>query len=316
MNGAEEYKEKFIKMTERRISKNSDIDGLEDFYYYLLGENSPSSTYNYLNYVINFIRYSNITNIKDITLNSYNKYLASLINDTPSYRIAVHTALKKFSAFLAANKICEDYMLLKKRPQFSEKQETIIKRNEGVFSQDEINGAIKNILSSNKNDIWKQRDYVIVLVLLSSGIRCSALCKLDLSDINFTKNSITVTEKRNTVREILLPQKTINELELWLQLRKSISGLDTNAVFVSNQKTRMSQRSVFRLVNKYTGKHPHVCRSTYGTTLYKQSNGDLYLTQMNMGHSNPKTTELYIRGENDSIKEKAVNIMDNYLNFV
>ena len=86
------------------------------------------------------------------------------------------------------------------------------------------------------------------------------------------------------------------------------------ALFISNRGTRMDQRSIDRVVSKYAqdieGKHitPHKLRATYGTQLYASTN-DLYFVQSCMGHSNPKTTELYIRGQKDSSRKTASDIM-------
>ena len=75
----------------------------------------------------------------------------------------------------------------------------------------------------------------------------------------------------------------------------------------------MDQASIYRVVNKYAsnikGKHitPHKLRATYGTQLYEATK-DIYFVQECMKHSNPKTTELYIRGNKNQTK-KASDIM-------
>lgn len=310
MTGNEEYKEKFLDMAKNQVAEHNNIKYLDDFYYYLVNTKSPSTVYNYINYVVRFLEATNIEDPKEITFSSYNRYLATLINDTSSYRIAVHSALKRFSIFLAANEITKDYMASIDRPVLIETQKTKEKREKSILTDEDVKKAFSMVLSSNKSDIWKQRDYCILLVLLTTGIRCSALCKLDLQDFDMEKKTITVTEKRSKVRSIMLPQKTYDELVLWITLRNSIKDLYENALFVSNQKKRVNQRGIYRIVNKYTGQHPHSTRSTYGTTLYSNSE-DLYLTQQNMGQSNPKTTELYIRGKDNDVKRRAVDIIEN-----
>ena len=76
----------------------------------------------------------------------------------------------------------------------------------------------------------------------------------------------------------------------------------------------MDQSTIYRIVNKYAkdieGKHitPHKLRATYGTHLYDKTK-DVYLVQSCMGHSNPKTTEMYIRGQNNNNRKTAADIM-------
>lgn len=79
----------------------------------------------------------------------------------------------------------------------------------------------------------------------------------------------------------------------------------------------MDQTSISRAVNKYSitikGKHitPHKLRATYGTQLYNITK-DIYFVQQCMGHSNPKTTELYVREDNKD-RKKASDIMSGLI---
>ena len=76
----------------------------------------------------------------------------------------------------------------------------------------------------------------------------------------------------------------------------------------------MDQSSISRVVKKYASEisnkniTPHKLRATYGTQLLKATN-DIYFVQDCMGHSNPKTTELYIRGQKQENRKKASEIM-------
>lgn len=98
--------------------------------------------------------------------------------------------------------------------------------------------------------------------------------------------------------------------------RNEILGdIQEDALFISNRKQRISDKSVSRFVHKYAsdiqGKSisPHKLRATFGTQILNAT-GDLYLTQKAMGHSSPKTTELYIRGQKNPTK-KTSEIMKN-----
>ena len=75
----------------------------------------------------------------------------------------------------------------------------------------------------------------------------------------------------------------------------------------------MDSTSIYNVVKKYSkninGKNitPHKLRATYGTQLYNET-GDIYFVQDCMGHSNPKTTELYVRDKKEN-RKKASDIM-------
>ena len=210
-------------------------------------------------------------------------------------------------------------MLQVNRPKAIENQSTVVKREKGFLTQEEISEYIQTI---EDNDIhqyrqvgedWNKRDLVMVKIFLNTGIRCSALSKLDVSSIDFENKTLIVTDKGNKVKLFDLPDDLLCEIKQWLRIRKTkVKGKET-ALFISNRRRRIDPVSISNIVNKYSinieGKHitPHKLRATYGTQLYNET-GDIYFVQDCMGHSNPKTTELYIRGEKRNTK-KASDIM-------
>ena len=81
--------------------------------------------------------------------------------------------------------------------------------------------------------------------------------------------------------------------------RKSITPLfgHENALFLSTQKRRMGIQAIENMVKKYACQvtpnkkiTPHKLRSTYGTTLYKET-GDIYLVADVLGHKDVNTTK-------------------------
>lgn len=75
-----------------------------------------------------------------------------------------------------------------------------------------------------------------------------------------------------------------------------VSG-DENALFLSMQKRRIGVRAVENLVKKYAklvtnlkNITPHKLRSTYGTSLYRET-GDIYLVADVLGHKDVNTTK-------------------------
>lgn len=319
MNGIYEYNNGFDVKAKKRIERNVHKECLDGAYNFMLADTSYSGAYGYLGCIINFLEFSDVTDLSKITVNTYTKYLSYIKGKSSSYRIMVYSGLKKFSTYLSACGICDDYMKNIKRPKFKESNETRKKREKGYMEPQEITKFINNVKSSNKDDVWKTRDLAMVLVLLNSGIRCSALYKLDTKDINLKNNSITVLEKGDNAREIFLSEDTMEILKDWLRKRSEFLGLKyEDAVFISNRKKRMSERSIYNMVKGYgiviedKNITPHKTRATFGTQLYNQTN-DVYFVQECMGHSNPKTTELYIRGQKKDMSKKAANLMGNLI---
>lgn len=317
MNGVEKYNDNFDTMARKRIEKSPYKKYLDGVYNYMLADTSYSGAYGYLGCIINFLNYSELKNLNNINVNTYTKYLSSIKGKSSSYRIMVYSGLKKFSSYLMATGVCDDYMKYIKRPKFKESTITKEKREIGFMEPEEVKKFLDTIKNSDKDPIWKSRDYAMALVLLSSGIRCSALYKLDTRDLNLNKGTITVLEKGENSREIYLSDSAMDAIKEWLYNRSIILGMkEEDALFISNHKKRINERTIYGIIKNYgaviDGKHitPHKTRATYGTQLYNQTH-DLYFVQECMGHSNPKTTEIYIRGQKKEASRKAASLMDS-----
>ena len=150
-------------------------------------------------------------------------------------------------------------------------------------------------------------------------MRCSALYKLDVDNIDIVNKTVSVLDKGNKYKKYELSTDIITVVLDWLNDREKILGhKKEKALFISNERTRISQASIARIVKKYAynieGKNitPHKLRATYGTQLYNKT-GDLYMVQECMGHSSPKTTELYIRGKKNESAKIAADIMNKII---
>ena len=245
-------------------------------------------------------------------------------NSTSSYKIAAYSALKKYGKYLvASNQLERNPMDYIDRPKPVESEKTISKREIGYLSKKEISKYVTSVeygagtsRSRNRQKNWKERDMAIIMIFLNTGIRCSALMKIDIDSIDFEKRTLTVTDKEELVNQYDLSEELLDIVKVWIDKRKDIlNGSETDALFISNRKTRMDQRSIYDVVKKYAegikGKHitPHKLRATYGTQLYDATR-DIYFVQGCMKHSNPKNTELYIRVTKNQTKT-ASDIMKN-----
>ena len=120
---------------------------------------------------------------------------------------------------------------------------------------------------------------------------------------------------RSTVRQYEMSDKLVHALNHWIEIRNSkvvVSDDDKKckALFVSSRRQRINISTLKNIVKKYavdiTDKNitPHKLRATYGIQLYNKT-GDIYFVQECMGHSNPKTTELYVREKKQNTKRAS-----------
>ncbi len=149
------------------------------------------------------------------------------------------------------------------------------------------------------HDITKTRDLAIVSLLLGTGIRVSECVGINIQDIDFEENSVKILRKGGDESIVFFGEEVMQSLLDYSNQRKLImpeSGHE-HAFFLSIQKKRINVRAIQLLVKKYADVaiklkniSPHKLRSTYGTSLYKET-GDIYLVADVLGHKDINTTK-------------------------
>lgn len=158
----------------------------------------------------------------------------------------------------------------------------------------------------------KERDFAIITLFLNCGMRLSELISINLSQIKDDK--LTVLGKGNKERTIYLNQASKNALNEYLCVRPKDNLKDKNALFLSEQRKRISPRTVQYIVKKYIIAagldpekiSPHKLRHTAATLMYQYGNVDIRSLQEILGHESVSTTEIYTHINKDQLKD-AVN---------
>ena len=162
----------------------------------------------------------------------------------------------------------------------------------------------------------KERDLAIVTLLLGTGIRVSECVGLDLKDVDFKNNGITVTRKGGNQMVVYFGDEVAGALENYItgdrEAATPLSGHE-QALFLSTQRKRMGVQAVENMVKKYARQvtpnkkiTPHKLRSTYGTSLYKET-GDIYLVADVLGHKDVNTTKKHYAAIDDNRRRKAAS---------
>lgn len=163
----------------------------------------------------------------------------------------------------------------------------------------------------------KLRDVAILTLLLGTGIRVSECVGLDINNIDFKTNAILVRRKGGKESFVYFGDEVCTALLDYLEVRKMTvaeSGSE-DALFLSLQNKRLCVRSVEKLVKKYASKvttlkkiTPHKLRSTYGTSLYRET-GDIYLVADVLGHKDVNTTKKHYAAIEDDRRRSAANVV-------
>ena len=159
----------------------------------------------------------------------------------------------------------------------------------------------------------KIRDLALMTLLLGTGIRVSECVGLDLNDVDLNNSGIRIHRKGGKEVVVYFGEEVEDALLPYLEQRKRIIAADgsENALFLSLQNRRISVRAVENLVKKYSQTvtslkkiTPHKLRSTYGTSLYRET-GDIYLVADVLGHTDVNTTKKHYAALDDDRRRYA-----------
>lgn len=161
----------------------------------------------------------------------------------------------------------------------------------------------------------KVRDLALLTLLLGTGIRVSECVGLDIKDVDFKNNGILIRRKGGYEAVVYFGKEVEEALKTYLIQRDKIipeSGHES-ALFLSLQNRRITVRAVENLVKKYASAvtnlkkiTPHKLRSTYGTSLYRET-GDIYLVADVLGHKDVNTTKKHYAALEDDRRRMAAN---------
>ncbi len=161
------------------------------------------------------------------------------------------------------------------------------------------------LVSPNSGTPLGLRDRAILETLYATGARVSELCGLDLDHLDYSDGDVRVRGKGKKERLIPLGSCAIGALGDYLRCGRPVllarrrGPGRMKALFLNRRGTRLSPRSVARLVKRYVQKTaivrrctPHTIRHSFATHLLDHG-ADLRDVQELLGHENVSTTQIY-----------------------
>jgi integrase/recombinase XerC len=145
------------------------------------------------------------------------------------------------------------------------------------------------------------RDRAILETLYSAGVRVSELTGLNLADLDLDSGMATVRGKGKRERLALLGPQALAAVRSWLGERPNLGprAASQTAVFLNKNGTRLTTRSVGRLLDKYLAQagldpraSPHTLRHSFATHLLDRG-ADIRSVQELLGHRSLGTTQIY-----------------------
>jgi integrase/recombinase XerC len=155
------------------------------------------------------------------------------------------------------------------------------------------------------------RDVAMVELLYATGARVAELCGLDLSDVDYDRQTIRVLGKGNKERTIPMGNPAMKALNLWLKDGRDVikNAQSDNAVFLGARGRRIDQRTVRTVVYKALEAiegierlGPHALRHSAATHLL-EGGADLRTVQEILGHASLATTQIYTHVSTDRLQK-------------
>ncbi len=237
--------------------------------------------------------------VKEIDTQTIRNYVYSLKMKNKSSSVA-----RKLSALRSFFKFLELEGLTKQNPMGSismPKQEQHIP----VFlSVDEVFALLE---APGPEDSFQARDMAMLEVLYSTGMRVSELVACNMVNLDFDNEMVRVRGKGNRERLVPMGEPAIRALREYFsqrdeQLRNRLQQgkkCDREAVFLNSRGSRITTRSVERLIAEYGRKAgidkpvtPHVLRHSFATHLLEMG-ADMRSVQELLGHASLSTTQKY-----------------------
>ena len=133
-----------------------------------------------------------------------------------------------------------------------------------------------------------RRNYALVELVYSAGLRSSEAVALDLGDVDFDREQLHVRGKGGKERIVPLGEEAAYALARYLQQARPelLSGPET-ALFLSARGRRLDTSTLRRVFA-----HPHRLRHAFATHLL-EGGADLRTIQDLLGHSSLSTTQIY-----------------------
>jgi site-specific recombinase XerD len=147
------------------------------------------------------------------------------------------------------------------------------------------------------------RNYCVYAFMYNLGLRIGEVHGLDLNDVDIKKKQITVTGKGKKKRSLHLTDEIIMIIEEYLAVRSVFLNIESESSFFKSKKgKRLSIRTMednFKKIiensdlNVHFNVTCHTLRHSFASHL-NDKDVDILVLQSLLGHSSPRSTEIYI----------------------
>ena len=154
------------------------------------------------------------------------------------------------------------------------------------------------------------RNYAMMKLMLTAGLRCSEVLSLRIGDIDWTSGRLHVVEGKGSKDRVLwLLVDTLDDLRKWRERRPPGLGAANELLFTTFAGGKMKPQYLWKMVVRTGTKahierrvFPHLLRHTFATDLLRSCK-NLEVVRKALGHALPNTTSIYTHLVDDDVRE-------------
>jgi integrase/recombinase XerD len=175
-----------------------------------------------------------------------------------------------------------------------------------ALSQDQVRGLME---ARGRQGGLSLRDYAMLELLYSSGLRVSELIMLKVSDVNFEAGYLRVTGKGSKERVVPTHSRAIETIRRYMnELRPLLlKKRQSDYLFVTARGKHMSRQRFWQALKSFgrvagVDISPHMIRHSFATHML-EGGADLRSLQKMLGHSDISTTQVYTKVTMDKARK-------------
>jgi len=155
------------------------------------------------------------------------------------------------------------------------------------------------------------RDYVIMMLILDTGMRINEICALEKSELDLEERRIVLPAIKNKNRRSRVLPLSVQMVRLLKKLLvETEAHFDTKYVFVTNYGEPLNEKTIQKAFSKYAAKaklsrnvSPHVLRHNFATMAASNGMSIFHLMKI-LGHADIKTTRRYVQVDDADLQEQ------------
>lgn len=240
------------------------------------------------------------------------------VNHLEGCGLSASTRARKIATIRSFFKWMQKMEYIEKNPTEGLESPKLPKKQPKVISTADSKKMLSVARNANSDHITCFRDYAIVSMFLTTGVRREELANIKMSDVDMESGTILIHGKGNKERFVYINDMLRPIISEYLAVyRGKFKTAETSEyLFVSTRNANISLNGINKIVNdlmersgiKEDGVSAHVLRKRFATTVFDNT-GDIATVSKLLGHSSPSTTMRYVSICEDTMR-KAANVVN------